>query len=67
MEYDGAAFTSASAVDGFWYHAHVSNPERITAYCIGEVTAARARHYGMKTVIAKEATIDSLVKVIAGE
>ncbi len=57
-------FTSASTVKGFVGAAGTEDVTKITAYCIGEKTAAEAKKAGMKCVIAKEATVDALVQAI---
>ena len=36
----------------------------LTAVCIGEKTAQAAESYGMKTIVSKEATIDSLTQCL---
>ncbi len=64
-DFDLLTFTSASCVEGFM--EAVSNPQsfcRIPAVCIGEKTAQAARRHGFEPVIAKEATIDSMVERI---
>ena len=61
-------FTSASTVRGF--AAAMGNPDLsgLTGVCIGKQTEAEARKHGMKTITAKQATIDSLIdRMIEGE
>lgn len=57
-----AVFTSASTVRGF--AAAAGDVMGVTALCIGAQTAAQAEKYGMKTHIAKTASIDSLIELI---
>ena len=57
-------FTSASTVRGFVNGSGLADHSDIKAVCIGRQTAAEAEKYGMKTFIADEATLDSLVKKI---
>ena len=59
-----AVFTSASTVRGFVNGSGLADHSDIKAVCIGRQTAAEAEKYGMKTFIADEATLDSLVKKI---
>ena len=59
------AFTSASTVEGFVK----AMPETfdfstVRAACIGRQTAEAAKKYGMKVRISKEASIDSLIRLI---
>jgi uroporphyrinogen III methyltransferase/synthase len=59
-DFDFAAFTSPSAVDGFAKTA----AHKIKAVCIGEKTAVAARAYGMEVYVSAEATINSMVEKI---
>ena len=59
-----AAFTSASTVHGFAAMMGKTDLRNVTAACIGEKTAAAAKEYGMKVLVAEEATIDSLTNLI---
>ncbi|MCI9575395.1 MAG: uroporphyrinogen-III C-methyltransferase [Clostridiales bacterium] len=58
---DLVAFTSASTVKGFVQTMAGTDFRHLTAICIGEQTAQEARKYAIKTVVAKQATIASLV------
>lgn len=60
---DMAVFTSASTVKGFAKAVSHMEIQNILAVCIGKQTQAEAEKLGMKTVTAKEATIDSLVEI----
>jgi uroporphyrinogen III methyltransferase/synthase len=55
-------FTSASTVKGFVQQAAGLDLNGVTAFCIGEQTAAAAKKYGMHTVVSEQATLDSLVE-----
>lgn len=58
-------FTSASTVRGF--AASMGDDfdfSKVTGVCIGEQTAAEAGRCGIKRVVAKNATIDSMIEVI---
>lgn len=59
---DYVAFTSASTVKGFVALSGLSDFSAVKAVCIGQKTAEEAEKNGMKTFIAKEATIDSMVE-----
>lgn len=59
---DMAVFTSASTVKGFAQAIQNLDIKEILAVCIGKQTEAAAKALGMRTVTAKEATIDSLVE-----
>lgn len=59
-----AVFTSASTVRGFAASAGGLDFSKITAACIGQQTKAEADRYGMKTYVAKEASIESLIQLI---
>ncbi|QOX63588.1 uroporphyrinogen-III C-methyltransferase [Anoxybacterium hadale] len=61
---DYVAFTSASTVRGFVKLAEGADFSKVQAACIGEQTAQEARKYGMKTYVAPQASIDSLVECI---
>lgn len=58
---DLVAFTSASTVKGFVQTMAGTDFRHLPAICIGEQTAQEARKHAMKTVVAKQSTIDSLV------
>ncbi|MFP3153067.1 uroporphyrinogen-III C-methyltransferase [Lachnospiraceae bacterium ZAX-1] len=57
-------FTSASTVRGFAETTKDLDYTLLKAVCIGRHTRAEAEALGMKTAIAKEATVDSLVERI---
>ncbi|MEG2323143.1 MAG: uroporphyrinogen-III C-methyltransferase [Anaerovoracaceae bacterium] len=61
---DYMAFTSGSTVTGF----ATLNPNvdygNIEAICIGRQTANEAEKLGMRTTVAEEATIDSMIKAL---
>jgi uroporphyrinogen III methyltransferase/synthase len=61
---DYVAFTSASTVRGFVKLNPDAALEKIKALCIGEQTGREAKKHGMKAMIAKEATIDSMVDLL---
>lgn len=73
-EIDGVTFTSASTVHGLVRtlekteggnsEKEAFNPVQIRALCIGRQTAQAAEGYGMRTVTAREASIDALVEMI---
>lgn len=58
---DYVAFTSASTVRGFVRMTKDIDYTGVKAVCIGEQTAAEAAKYGMKTFVADEASIESMV------
>lgn len=60
-------FTSASTVIGFVNSINIDKYDNFTALCIGEQTAKKAEFYGMKTKIAKNATIDSMIAALLEE
>lgn len=60
-------FTSASTVTGFVNSINLDKHDNFTALCIGEQTAKKAEFYGMKTKIAKNATIDSMIAALLEE
>lgn len=66
-EMDAVTFTSASTVEGFVKAMGDIDYAEVTAVCIGEQTAAKAKKYGMKTVISKQATIDSMIALLTKE
>lgn len=59
-----AAFTSSSAVRSFVEGNPTIDYSRLTAACIGQQTMDTAREYGMPCVMAKKATIDSLIDTV---
>ncbi|MDR2393681.1 MAG: uroporphyrinogen-III C-methyltransferase [Treponema sp.] len=63
---DWLTFTSASTVEGFRAIAGVDMMRRFKALCIGRQTAAAAAGYGMETLVADTASMESMVeKLIA--
>lgn len=63
-EINCAVFTSASTVKGFAEAVKGLDFTKVTAACIGKQTKAAADAYGMKTFMAKQATIDSVVDLV---
>lgn len=63
-EIDAVTFTSASTVRGFVNGLPGLDYTEIHAVCIGEQTAAEARKYGMQIMVAKEASMDSMMELI---
>lgn len=61
-EIDYVTFTSASSVRGFVTAMQGIDFTGITGICIGEQTNAEAKKYGIQTVVAKDASIDSMVE-----
>lgn len=62
---DAVAFTSASTVKGFCNVMQNQPFTHLHAYCIGSQTADEAKKFGFENcIIAKQATIDSLVQTI---
>lgn len=61
---DCAVFTSASTVKGFVNATGGLDYTKVTAACIGKQTKAEADRYGMKTYMAKKATMDSVVELV---
>lgn len=59
-------FTSASTVRGFVESLPGADLSRVLGCCIGPQTAQEARKYGIATVTAREATMDSLIECIKG-
>ena len=59
-----AVFTSASTVKGFVEGTPGLDYAKVRAACIGKQTKAAADAYGMKTYMAKQATMDSLVDLV---
>lgn len=64
-DFDYAAFTSASTVEGFVNALPQLDFTKITAVCIGEETAKAAQSHGIKCILSKKATIDSMIDAIA--
>lgn len=60
-EMDYVTFTSASTVRGFVHVMKKDSYPLVNALCIGEQTAKEAARYGMKVIIAKEATVESMI------
>lgn len=59
-----AMFTSASTVRGFVNAAEGIELGQVHAFCIGKQTEKAARAFGMKTLTAKEATLESLIALV---
>ena len=57
-------FTSASTVRGFVESLPDADLSHVLGCCIGAQTAAEAKKYGIATVTAKEATMESLIECI---
>lgn len=66
-EIDAVTFTSASTVRGFVNGIKDMDYTTVKAVCIGHQTAAEAAKYGMKTIIAREASMDSMMELIMEE
>ncbi len=60
------SFTSASTVRGFVKSLPGADLSRVLGCCIGPQTAREAEKYGIATVTAREATLDSLIECIKG-
>ena len=63
-QFDAAAFTSASTVQGFAAAFPEMDFSKVKAVCIGRETAVEAEKCKMRTFIAEEATIESLAEAI---
>lgn len=61
---DYAVFTSASTVRGFVKALPGMDYGMVKAVCIGKQTQAEAKAHGMATVVAKEASIDSVLELV---
>ena len=61
---DCVVFTSASTVKGFVEGTPGLDYTAVKAACIGKQTKAAADAYGMKTLMAKKATIESLIELV---
>ena len=61
---DYVVFTSASTVKAFNEVVEGLDMSLVTAICIGKQTKAEADKLGMKTYMAKKATIDSVVECV---
>ncbi|MDR2796716.1 MAG: uroporphyrinogen-III C-methyltransferase [Treponema sp.] len=59
---DWLTLTSTSTVEGFRAIAGVERMRGIKALCIGSQTAAAAARYGMETVVADTASMESMVE-----
>ena len=57
-------FTSASTVRGFVRAMEGAVLTGITGVCLGAQTAREAEKYGLRTLIAREATMDALIRAI---
>lgn len=58
-------FTSASTVKGFVGSMGDFDPKSILGACIGKQTREEAEKHGIPTIMAQEATMDSLIEVIS--
>lgn len=67
--FDWVTFTSASCVEGFIQScgANTGRLKGLRALCIGAQTAAEASKYPMEIVVAKAATLESMVETICEE
>ena len=63
-EIDFAVFTSASTVKGFAASVGELDFSQVKAVCIGAQTQKAAEGYGMKTWVAKAATLEALVQCV---
>lgn len=63
-EIDCVVFTSASTVKGFAESTKGIDYTKVRAACIGRQTKEAADALGMKTYMAKQATIDSLIELV---
>ncbi|MCD7717122.1 MAG: uroporphyrinogen-III C-methyltransferase [Lachnospiraceae bacterium] len=61
---DYVMFTSASTVRGFADAVRDIDYAKVNAVCIGKQTEAAAKEFGMKTYVAKKASIDSLIECL---
>lgn len=66
-EIDGVTFTSASCVQAFVKTMDCLDFSKVQGVCIGEQTRAEAEKYGMKVVVSKEATIESMTEKLIEE
>ena len=57
-------FTSASTVRGFVQSLPGADLSMVLGCCIGRQTAAEAKKYGIAVVVAREATMESLIECI---
>ena len=65
-EVDLVTFTSASTVKGFVSSVGAdADFSKLVGACIGAQTAAEARKHGIPVQVAREATVDALVELIA--
>jgi len=61
---DYVTFTSVSTVEGFVRSTGERECSGFTALCIGEQTEKAAKRYGMKTLTARNATIDAMLECL---
>ncbi|HEX3021894.1 MAG TPA: uroporphyrinogen-III C-methyltransferase [Lachnospiraceae bacterium] len=64
QEIDYVTFTSASTVKGFVNTIRNADYSKVNAICIGAQTGKEARRYGMNVMVAKEASIDSMIELM---
>ncbi len=60
----GIIFTSASTVREFLHRHPQPEVKKLTALCIGEMTAQAAREAGMQTQVAAEASVQGLLALV---
>ncbi len=63
-EVDFVTFTSSSTVEGFIKTMHGIDLTKVNCVCIGEITAEKARSYGMNVQVSNKATIDCMIQKI---
>ncbi len=61
---DAVMFTSSSCVKGFAHSFAGMDFSKVRAVCIGEVTKREADRLGMRTFLAEEATVDSMIECL---
>jgi uroporphyrinogen III methyltransferase/synthase len=61
---DWLVFTSASTVEGFVTVFGAEKVRAVRALCIGKQTARAAEKYGMETLIAENATLESMIECL---
>lgn len=64
---DAVTFTSASTVKGFAEGIGLDDYRSVTAVCIGEQTAREASRRGMRVLVSREASMDSMVELMTEE
>lgn len=66
-ETDFVTFTSISTVQGFTDSIPGLDYSKLTAVCIGEETAAEARKHDFDVRVSKQATVESMIRLIREE